>query len=314
MPFPYKTVLMIGATSGIGLALAERMIENGVFVIGVGRRKERLDAFVAKHGADKAATSQLDITELDKIAGWCKDERGETKLTREARPRLSISITAQHPGIDAVFLNAGVQCMLDFTRPEAIDAGRVRAELATNYGAAVELAAGLLPQLRGVGPRPAALATVTSGAALVPMARGGNYSASKAALHALTWSVRAQLARDPAWAHLRVLEILPPAVRTELHARQPELVAAGQADIGMPLPDFVDELWAALDAPGDHPPDEIPVGPVARYFDAVEAPRRAVFARMAGLVQVPRGPEDLRLREGPDGAWAWQSAKTPGSQ
>lgn len=70
MAFTYKTVLMVGCTSGIGLALAERMIENGVFVIGTGRRKDKLDEFVAKHGADKAAGSQFDITNLDGVKDW----------------------------------------------------------------------------------------------------------------------------------------------------------------------------------------------------------------------------------------------------
>ena len=73
MSFPYKNVLLVGATAGIGLALAERMIENGIFVIGVGRRKERLDAFVAKHGSDKAAASQFDITDFDKVEALVKE-------------------------------------------------------------------------------------------------------------------------------------------------------------------------------------------------------------------------------------------------
>lgn len=73
MGFPYKTVLLVGATSGIGLALAERMIENDVFVIAVGRRKDRLDDFVSKHGSDKAAGSQFDITQFDQIESWAKE-------------------------------------------------------------------------------------------------------------------------------------------------------------------------------------------------------------------------------------------------
>jgi NADP-dependent 3-hydroxy acid dehydrogenase YdfG len=72
MTFPYKNVLMIGATSGLGLALAERMVEHGVFVIGVGRRKDRLDTLVEKHGPEKVAVSQFDITELGEIASWCR--------------------------------------------------------------------------------------------------------------------------------------------------------------------------------------------------------------------------------------------------
>jgi len=72
MPFPYKTVLVTGATAGIGEALAERMIANGIFVIAVGRRKDRLDALVAKHGADKVAGSAFDVSNLDALGDWAK--------------------------------------------------------------------------------------------------------------------------------------------------------------------------------------------------------------------------------------------------
>ena len=70
MPFPYKKVLITGATAGIGLALAERMIASGIFVIAVGRRAARLDALVAKHGADKVAAEVADVSDLDAIPGW----------------------------------------------------------------------------------------------------------------------------------------------------------------------------------------------------------------------------------------------------
>lgn len=70
MSFPYKTVLVIGATSGIGLALAEKMIENGSYVIAVGRRQELLDSFVNKHGKDKASAFKFDITNLDGIPSF----------------------------------------------------------------------------------------------------------------------------------------------------------------------------------------------------------------------------------------------------
>jgi NADP-dependent 3-hydroxy acid dehydrogenase YdfG len=53
MSFKYNKVLVIGATSGIGYASAERLVQEGKKVIVVGRRKENLDAFVDKHGKDK---------------------------------------------------------------------------------------------------------------------------------------------------------------------------------------------------------------------------------------------------------------------
>jgi len=70
MPFPYKHVLLIGATSGIGKAMADRFISEGVKVTAVGRRQERLDDFVSSHGSDKASGLAFDIGELDKIPAF----------------------------------------------------------------------------------------------------------------------------------------------------------------------------------------------------------------------------------------------------
>lgn len=73
MSFSYKNVLVIGATSGIGLALTEKMIENGVFVIAVGRRQENLDSLVEKHGKGKVSTFKFDITDLKGIPGFVEE-------------------------------------------------------------------------------------------------------------------------------------------------------------------------------------------------------------------------------------------------
>lgn len=63
MPFPYKNVLMIGATSGIGAAMADRLIKEGSKVIAVGRRQDKLDDFVQKHGEAKASAVKYDISD-----------------------------------------------------------------------------------------------------------------------------------------------------------------------------------------------------------------------------------------------------------
>ena len=61
---------MIGSTSGIGAALADRFIHEGAKVIAVGRRQDRLDDFVQKHSKDKASAVRFDISERNKIDGF----------------------------------------------------------------------------------------------------------------------------------------------------------------------------------------------------------------------------------------------------
>ena len=70
MPFQYKKVLVLGATSGIGRALASRLVKEGSSVIVVGRRKENLVEFVHEHGKDKSSAVPFDITELEKIPNF----------------------------------------------------------------------------------------------------------------------------------------------------------------------------------------------------------------------------------------------------
>lgn len=67
MAVPYKHVLLIGATSGIGKGLADRLIAAGAKVTAVGRRQDKLDAFVAQHGESKANAVAFDITKYELI-------------------------------------------------------------------------------------------------------------------------------------------------------------------------------------------------------------------------------------------------------
>lgn len=69
MPFTYKTVLVVGATSGIGLALTEKILANGSHVIALGRWQENLDELVKRHGKDKVSSVKFDIADLNSIPG-----------------------------------------------------------------------------------------------------------------------------------------------------------------------------------------------------------------------------------------------------
>jgi short-subunit dehydrogenase involved in D-alanine esterification of teichoic acids len=168
----------------------------------------------------------------------------------------------------------------------------VENELTTNYTSYIAMIAAFLPHLQAQAPKPVGLMVVTSGLAIVPIPRPANYCATKSALHSVMWSMRAQLSHDEKSKHIKVVEILPPAVQTELHELQADLVAKGEANFGMPLAAFVDEAWAGLQR-GDA---EVPVGEISLRAAAAETGRREAFARILKLMDDSNAPFSVRGR------------------
>lgn len=68
MSFPYQKVLLIGATSGVGEALATKLVDDGREVIISGRRKENLQRFVERNGGRKVKAKVLDVMNLDQVS------------------------------------------------------------------------------------------------------------------------------------------------------------------------------------------------------------------------------------------------------
>ena len=192
MVFQYKRVLVIGATSGIGKALADRFIKEGAFVIASGRRKESLEKLVYQHGREKVAAVPFDVTNLEGI------------------PSFAQNITSTYPDLDCVFLNSGIQRGFNWTQPDSIDMDLIGTEMLTNYTSFLALTKAFLPFLMAKQTEKSLIYT-TSGLALVPMSRCSNYCASKAALHHWILCLRRQL-RD---TKIKVVELFPPAVQSE---------------------------------------------------------------------------------------------------
>jgi short-subunit dehydrogenase involved in D-alanine esterification of teichoic acids len=115
MSYSYNKTLVVGATSGIGWALAEKIVQDGKQVVIVGRRKDRLDEFEKKYGSDKVHSIVFDISKLEDIHKFAQD------------------VTSKHPDLDSVFLNAGIQRGFDFSKPETIDLNMLELEFKTNY-------------------------------------------------------------------------------------------------------------------------------------------------------------------------------------
>lgn len=67
MAFGYKKVLIIGATSGIGKTLADKVVQNGSKLIVAGRRKENLNEIVQRYGTDKVSAKAFDVMQLEQV-------------------------------------------------------------------------------------------------------------------------------------------------------------------------------------------------------------------------------------------------------
>lgn len=207
-----NTILITGGGSGIGRALAEAFHANGNQVVIAGRRKGLLDETTAANpGMDSAV---LDIESGDAIRSFAEQ------------------LKVDHPALNVVIHNAGIM------RSEILQDGGVtdaEATVATNLLGPIRLTAALLPLLESHAK--AAIMTVSSGLAFLPMAITPTYSATKAALHSYTQSLRYQLRNTS----IQVLELIPPYVQTELQS--PQQASDPNA---MPLKDFIDETMNIL--------------------------------------------------------------------
>jgi len=185
-----NTVLITGGATGIGYAMAEYFLEEGNEVIICGRRKEKLLKAQQKH--PDFHVKVCDIAEA-------KDR--ETLLNW---------ISSSFNNLNILVNNAGIQRDIDFTKgiSEFLDGEN---EIRINLEAPIILSGMFIPIL--AGKKNAAIINISSGLGFVPAACMPVYSASKAGLHAYTMALRYQLLKSG----IKVFEIVPPAVDTELN-------------------------------------------------------------------------------------------------
>lgn len=185
-----NTVLITGGTSGIGFAIAEFFLRNDNEVIITGRRKDKLEEAGRKHSRLKMMVSDAsDEIQRKELYDWISS--GFNKL-------------------NILVNNAGIQQDIDF-RDGLTNPLQVKSEIEINLTAPI-LLSGMFVPLLSVN-RDSAIINITSGLAFIPAAKTPVYSATKAALHAFTMALRFQLRNSG----IKVFEIIPPAVDTELN-------------------------------------------------------------------------------------------------
>lgn len=210
-----NTILITGGGSGIGRALAEALHKAGNQVVIAGRREALLHEVTAANPGMEALL--LDIQDKDDVAAFARQA------------------VESFPALNAVIHNAGIM------RSEAIAAGDFLATaedtIATNLLGPIRLTSALLPHL--LNQQRAAILTVSSGLAFVPLATTPTYSATKAAIHSWSMALREQLKATS----VEVIEIAPPYVQTELLGPQQAVDPAA-----MPLAEFIAEVMALLES------------------------------------------------------------------
>lgn len=170
MIHPYRSIVLTGASSGIGAALVSELAQPGVRMLLTGRDASRLDIAAT---AARAAGAEVDAAVLD-------------VTDTEALTTSLMAFDAIHP-VDLVVANAGVMAGLGPNRtPEP--PGTSRRLIETNLTGAIATVEALLPSLldRTAGH----IALVSSMAALHPHGDMPSYSASKAGLRAWGTSLR----------------------------------------------------------------------------------------------------------------------------
>jgi short-subunit dehydrogenase involved in D-alanine esterification of teichoic acids len=211
-----NTIFLAGGTSGLGLGLAQRFLDLGNKVIISGRRKELLDQLAAEHPG--LETIPLDVADPDSITDTVAQ------------------VIATYPDVNVVITMAGIM------HPENLrDAGHLsvgEATITTNLLGTIRVISAFLPHL--VKQPDAAVLTVSSGLAFVPLVITPTYNATKAAIHSYTQSLRLQLADTS----VQVIELIPPAVQTALMGQENDERAL---PLDVYLTDTIDILQAQPD-------------------------------------------------------------------
>lgn len=187
-PLKNKTVVLTGATSGIGHALLAQLYEGNQIIV-VGRSAKKLVALEATY-------PDIMVCKADLAVPTCL-EAATTKIIEH------------FPKVDLLINNAAVQYMPQFT-DKNFNPALISSEVAVNFISPVLLISLLLPAL--LKDTPSAVLNVNSGLGIVPKKSSAVYCATKGGLNIFSQSLSHQLADT----NIHVLQAFMPLVDTPM--------------------------------------------------------------------------------------------------
>ncbi|WP_456422237.1 SDR family NAD(P)-dependent oxidoreductase [Thermococcus sp.] len=183
-----KTALVTGATGGIGRPLVRALIERGYHVVGVGRRKERLEKLKSLGDFDYIVADLSENNVAEKIADSL----------------IALGVDK----LDVLINNAGYAIRKPLLEHSDKELGNI---FKVNALVPVELTRELLPFLK----EGSTVVFVISGVAFVNVPELPSYCSTKGALHYLAINLEREL-KDRG---IRVMRVYPKQVKTEFFTR-----------------------------------------------------------------------------------------------
>lgn len=201
------------------------LVTGGGSGIGLGLVKEFL-----KRGSPKALITGRRLDVLQKIADEFPGRvyfKASDAGSASDRVELLRWVETEHSDCNTLINNAGIQRRVPLALDTASWEEQV-SEIEINLHGPIHLCSLFTPYLLKKSPDdgPVILVNVSSGLAFIPFTAGPVYSATKAAIHNYTMSLRYSLEDT----HIRVVEIIPPAVKSNL---------GGSHDFGEDLNEYV---------------------------------------------------------------------------
>lgn len=184
-----QTILITGGSAGIGLALATELLEKNNTVIICGRDGKKLAA--AKQSNPKLHTLICDVADEVSVASMIAE------------------VTQKHSALNVVINNAGLMHIHDVAN-NTLALAHQKNEILTNVFGVIALCDGLIPHLKK--QKNSAIINISSGLAYMPFLAAPVYTATKAAVHSYSQSIRQALKGTS----IKVIEALPPMVDTNM--------------------------------------------------------------------------------------------------